>query len=173
VTSDPPFLSAALDSDVHDLSTFNSGEARFDTWLRAYAASAVRARVAQTFVWSDVGGDRVVAYYAISAHAVPRIEAPTSIGRGVPDPVPAALIAKLALDQSLHGRGLGSVLLADALDRIIAASAIGPAVRAIVVDASTERGRALYSRFGFVDAPGRSGRMIVRAGTVAKGLGRR
>jgi predicted N-acetyltransferase YhbS len=84
--------------------------------------------------------------------------------------VPAALLGKLALDRSLQGQRLGDVLLADALERIIAASEAGPAVRAIVVDAATDRGRALYSRFGFVSAPGRSDRMIVRADTVAKGL---
>ena len=89
----------------------------------------------------------------------------------MPDPVPAALIAKLALDHSLHGQRLGDVLLADALERIIRASASGPALRAIVVDAATDAGRALYGRFGFVPVPGRADRMIVRAATIAAGLG--
>ena len=114
----------------------------------------------------------VVAYYSLCAHAVPREEAPNRIGRGVPDPVPAALIAKLALDRSLQGMRLGSVLLADALQRIIATGEAGPAVRAIVVDASTDRGRSLYTRFGFVPSSHRADRMIVRAETIAKGLGR-
>ena len=114
---------------------------------------------------------RVVAYYALSAHAVVRGDAPRRIARGVPDPVPAALIAKLALDHSLHGQRLGDVLLVDALERIIRASASGPAVRAIVVDAATDAGRALYGRFGFVPVPGRADRMIVRAATIAAGLG--
>ncbi|MGD9527206.1 MAG: hypothetical protein AB7V44_10495 [Pseudonocardia sp.] len=84
--------------------------------------------------------------------------------------MPAALIAKLALDQTLHGQRLGDLLLVDALDRIISAAEQGPAVRAIVVDAATERGRALYRRCGFVPAPGRADRMIVRAETIAQGL---
>ncbi len=121
-------------------------------------------------MWVAEGTDRVVGYYSLSAHAVPRDEAPARISRGVPDPVPAALLAKLALDRSLHGKRLGSVLLADALDRIIAAGEAGPAVRTIVVDASTDRGRALYARFGFVPAPRRDDRMIVRAETIVKGL---
>ncbi len=54
--------------------------------------------------------------------------------------------------------------------RVIDASESGPAVRAIVVDAATDRGRALYARFGFVAVPGRGDRMIVRAETIAKGL---
>jgi GNAT superfamily N-acetyltransferase len=127
--------------------------------------------VAQTFVWVDNAG-QVQAYYAISAHALPRAEAPARIGRGVPDPVPAALIGKLALDRRHRGRGLGRWLLLDALERIIAASESGPAVRAIVVDAATKEGRSLYASLGFVDAPGHPTRMLIRAETVARALSR-
>jgi GNAT superfamily N-acetyltransferase len=172
VTAHPPYSSSALNPAVHDVSAFESGAVALDVWLCEHAAAAARARIAQTFVWTEAGHASVLGYYAISAHAVPRVEAPSRISRGVPDPVPAALIAKLALDRSLHGQRLGDVLLADALDRIISASESGPAVRAIVVDAATDRGRALYARFGFVAAPGRDDRMIVRAETIAKGLGR-
>lgn len=174
----PRFISTTLNSDVHDFSGFDSAEAGLDAWLRDHAVAAARARVARTFVWVEAtdAGDtpvrgRVVAYYALAAHAVARRDAPSRIARGVPDPVPAALIAKLALDRSLHGQRLGDVLLADALERIVRASDSGLAVRAIVVDAATDSGRALYSRFGFTPAPGRADRMIVRTATVASALG--
>jgi len=173
VTDSPRFSSATFDPSVHDATRFDSGEPDLDSWLRAHAAAAARARVAQTFVWVALGNREVVGYYALSAHAVPRGQAPSRIGRGVPDPVPAALIVKLALDRSLHGRRLGDLLLVDALSRIIDASETGPAVRAIVVDAATERGRALYARFGFVRAPGRDDRLIVRAETIANALRQR
>jgi GNAT superfamily N-acetyltransferase len=169
------FTSTAL-HDTHNVSGFHCGAPELDAWLRNHAMAASRARVAHTFVWTGASRDaeaRVVAYYSLSAHAVLRGEAPSRISRGVADPVPAALIGKLALDQELHGQGLGAVLLADALERIISASASGLAVRAIVVDASTDRGRALYTLFGFVPAPGRAERMIVRAETIARGLGAR
>lgn len=165
------YTSVAFDPDRHDPARFSSGEPDLDSWLRDNAVAAVRARVAQTFVWVPAGSPEVVAYYALSAHALPRVEAPSRIGRGVPDPVPAALIGKLALDRSLHGRGLGQVLLVDALQRILQASAHGPAVRAIVVDAATEAGRALYAKLGFVAAPGQPARMLMRAETAAKALG--
>lgn len=171
MAASPTFVSVPLDPPVHDLAQFDSGQADLDAWLRDNAATAVRARVAQTFVWlRDDPSDVVVAYYALSAHAIPRAEAPSRIGRGVPDPVPAALLAKLALDCTLQGRGLGEVLLVDALQRILLASEQGPAVRAIVVDAATDAGRALYERFGFVAAPSRTDRMLIRAETIAKAL---
>ncbi len=170
--ANPDYASSLLDPEIHDLTLFDSGEPELDTWPREHATAAARARVAHTFVWVDIVSTAVVAYYSLCAHAVPREGAPNRIGRGVPDPVPAALIAKLALDRSLQGMRLGGVLLADALERIIATGEAGLAVRAIVVDASTDRGRSLYARFGFVPSPRRADRMIVRAGTIAKGLRR-
>jgi len=73
--------------------------------------------------------------------------------------------------RALHGSGLGQVLLVDALTRVLHASEQGPAVRAIVVDAATDAGRALCAKFGFVPAPGRADRMLVRAETIAQALG--
>lgn len=164
-----PLISVAFDSSAHDATSFSCGEADLDEWLRKHATNARAARVAQTFVWID--DEAVVgAYYSISAHAVSRAEAPSRIGRGVPDPVPAALIAKLALDQRFHGQGLGAVLAADAIVRIIEASRLGPAVRAVVVDASTERGRRLYEHLGFTPVRGHASRMIARAETLEEGV---
>jgi GNAT superfamily N-acetyltransferase len=165
------FVSERFDPERHLVATFDSGEPELDVWLRVSAASAARARVAQTFVWTGEA-DEVLAYYAISAHAIPRAQAPSRVGRGVPDPVPAALLGKLALDRRLQGSGLGRWLLLDALERIILASEAGSAVRAIVVDAATERGRALYAKHGFVPVPGHATRMLIRAETVARALGR-
>lgn len=171
MATSPNFVSTALAPTIHELTQFDSGQADLDAWLRDNAATAARARVAQTFVWlRDDNSEVVVAYYALSAHAIPRVEAPSRIGRGVPDPVPAALLAKLALDRTLQGRGLGEILLVDALQRILLASDQGPAVRAIVVDAATDAGRALYLKFGFVAAPGRADRMMIRAETIAQAL---
>jgi predicted N-acetyltransferase YhbS len=171
VTASVPFVSTALDPATHHVDRFNCGETELSAWLQDHASTAARARVAQTFVWLAGAEDRnVVGYYSLSAHAVNRMDAPSRIGRGVPGPVPAALIAKLALHVSLHGQRLGDLLLVDALTRVIDASTSGPAVRAIVVDAATHHGRALYARFGFVAAPGRTDRMIIRAETIANGL---
>lgn len=93
VTGRPRFASAALDPSVHDLARFDSGEPALDAWLRDHATGAARSRVAQTSVWLAEGGKEVVGYYALSAHAVPRAESTNRIGRAVPDPVPAALLA--------------------------------------------------------------------------------
>lgn len=171
MTTSPTCASVRFNPVVHDTARFDNQASDLDAWLRDSAATAIRARVSQTFVWLRGNSHDVVAFYALSAHAVPRAEAPSRIGRGVPDSIPAALLVKLALDRTLQGKGYGEVLLVDALERILHASDQGPAVRAIVVDAATDAGRALYTKFGFIAAPGRPDRMLLRAETAAKVLG--
>jgi GNAT superfamily N-acetyltransferase len=62
------------------------------------------------------------------------------------------LHARLALDRSLHAQGLGGVLLADALRRVIAATET-VAARFIVVDAIDEHATAFYQHHGFTQIP--------------------
>lgn len=67
-------------------------------------------------------------------------------------PVPVVLLARLAVDLSVQGHGLGAFLLADAMSRSLAAAeSIG--VRALLVHAKDESARAFYMRFGFVASP--------------------
>ena len=140
------FISEEL-QDGHDLSHFESGKPELDRWLREFARHAAANRTGRTFVWHR--GDRVVAaYYTLAAHEVAKTVLPKRVGRGGPDRVPAVLLARLALDRGLHGRGLGAVLLADALSRVVEASR-KVAVRVVVVDAIDAAAVAFYERFGF------------------------
>ena len=83
--------------------------------------------------------------------------------RGLPRfPVPIVLLARLAIDSSAQGRGLGIGLLYEALHRA-ALAAEHAAARLIAVDPIDERARAFYERWGFapvVDDPG--GRLFIR-----------
>jgi GNAT superfamily N-acetyltransferase len=67
--------------------------------------------------------------------------------------VPAYLLARLALDQSLHGQGLGSELLIDALQVIVAAAETA-AGRLILVDAIDDAAHAFYRHHDFVPIAG-------------------
>jgi predicted N-acetyltransferase YhbS len=63
-------------------------------------------------------------------------------------PIPIALVARLAVDVDFHGKGIGRLLLRDALARVLAA-AEQVAIRAVVVHAISEQAAAFYIRFGF------------------------
>jgi GNAT superfamily N-acetyltransferase len=126
----------------------DSGEPELDTWLREHAAGAEARRVARTFVWCQFDDDVPVGYYSLAGHRLVRDDLPKSNGRGSPAEVPAVLLARLAIDASLQGQGLGGALLADALTRVVAATEL-VAARFVVVDALHESAATFYEHHGF------------------------
>lgn len=99
----------------------------------------------------DAGG-RVVGYYALAAHKVAREQVPARVGRGGPVEIPAVLLARLALSIHLRGRGLGALLVADALERVVHATRTVGA-RLVVVDALSEKVAQFYEGLGFRRIP--------------------
>ena len=146
------FRSERLDPERHEVRDFTCGEVSLDTWLHEQAVPATARRTARTWVWVDQEG-AVVGYYALAAHKVAREDVPTKIGRGGPSEIPAVLLARLALSEPLRGHGLGEVLVADALARIVDATQT-VAARLVVVDALHERLAQFYESLGFRRVPG-------------------
>lgn len=159
------YVSEALQA-THDVSTFDSGKPDLDTWLHQHALATEARRTGRTFVWAD--GRRIVAYYTIAAHLIVREDLPRNIGRGNPVQIPAVLLARLALDKTLHGQGHGSVLLADALQRILLATQI-VAARFVVVDALDEAAHGFYEHHGFKAIPD-SMRLVQKVSDIAAAL---
>jgi predicted N-acetyltransferase YhbS len=93
-------------------------------------------------------GERVVGYYALAMSAVAHQRSPSRLRRGMPDPVPVVLLARLALDRTEHGTGLGGHLLIDALRRCVRGGHEFGA-RAVVVDAISHQAARFYQHFGF------------------------
>ena len=138
-----------LDRKRHRTEEFDCGEPSLDRWLRSYAGQSERRDIARTFVTTD-SKLNVVGYYTLVAGEVEQAAASPSVRAGVSRhfPIPVCLIARLAVDKSWQGRGLGRDLLRDAMRRAVAASdQIG--IRAVVVDAIDERAAGFYRRHGF------------------------
>jgi GNAT superfamily N-acetyltransferase len=87
------------------------------------------------------------------AGSVSKSEAPARVGKGLPNqPVPVALLGRLAIDRLEQGAGLGKALLKDALVRIERAAET-VAIRAVLVHAIDDQAREFYKHFGFVESP--------------------
>jgi GNAT superfamily N-acetyltransferase len=145
------FVVERLD-ETHQVGGFHSARPELDTWLRQHALGAAARRTARTFVWHQ-GDAVVIAYYSLAAHLLQRVELPSSVGRGGPRQIPTVLLARLALDESLHGQGIGGALLAEALGRVLAVTET-VAARFVVVDAIDEGAAGFYSHHGFRRIPG-------------------
>ena len=151
------FVSRHLE-ELDDLDSFSSGHFELDEWLQHSARHANAMRSGRTWVWTQ--NRIVVAYFTLAGHVIERGDLPAKLVRGSPVRIPAVLIAKLALHESLHGRGLGGSLLADAASRIIQATNI-VAARFVVVDAIDDHAASFYSHYGFEEIPN-TRRLVVR-----------
>jgi GNAT superfamily N-acetyltransferase len=136
---------------VHQLDGFDSGADELGAWLRRYARMADAAGTARTYVLAD--DERVLGYYALTPGAVNRRDLPERHARGMPaHPIGVILLARLAVDRSLQGRGYGRALVADAAIRTLqAADLVG--ARAMLVHARDERTASFYERLGFTRSP--------------------
>lgn len=134
----------------HDLSTFDSGRAVLDDWLKRRALRNEVTGVSRTYVVCD--GGRVVAYYCLATGSVQSKQAPGKVRRNMPDPIPIVLMGRLAVDESQQGKGLGRALLKDAILRTLKAADIA-GLRALLVHALDARAAAFYRRNGFVESP--------------------
>lgn len=140
----------ALD-EGHDCSLFDCGELSLNDWLRRRALANQVSGASRTFVVCRDGF--VVAYYALAAGAVATASAPGRVRRNMPDPIPMAVLGRLAIDRTLQGQGVGRALLRDAVLRVVqAADAL--AIRGILVQAISEDARRFYIACGFVPSPG-------------------
>src|ERR1700710_3095276 len=84
------------------LEPFESGVADLARGVRSSARTAAAAGTAASYVLCQ--GDRVVGYYALAMSAVVHAVAPSRLRRGMPDPAPVVLLARLAVDRTQHGR---------------------------------------------------------------------
>jgi GNAT superfamily N-acetyltransferase len=122
--------------------------------LRRYAGQNRRHDTAATWVIGD-GADGVVAYASVAMTAIDRSNAPGALARQAPDPVPALLIGRLAVDARHRGLGLGSALVAAILATAVELNEKA-ACRAVVVSALNPAARHWWERLGFTafDAEG-------------------
>ncbi len=129
---------------------FSSGSPELDQYLRTKARQDVDRRVAVVWVLIDTVEHVLAGYYTLNSYAV-RVEAlREDIARKLPryPVVPVVLLGRLAVDQRYQGRGLGGMLLVNALKRAYHASrqigAIG-----VVVHAKDDAARCFYERYSF------------------------
>jgi len=134
-------------ADAHEIEDFQSGEPPLDEWLRRRARANQVSGATRTYVVCE-GTSKVIAYYALASGVITTTNAPGRFRRNMPDPIPVAVLARLAVDVSWQGKGLGRAMFRDAAQRVAqAAELIG--IRGIVVHAISENAMRFYLSLGF------------------------
>jgi GNAT superfamily N-acetyltransferase len=134
----------------HLAADFDSGEAALDDWLRRRAPANQLSGASRTYVVCE--GHNVVGYYALASRAISNAAVPGRFRRNMPDPIPVAVLARLAVDRRQQGRGIGRALFRDAAQRVFrTADTIG--IRGMLVQAISEEARGFYTALGFDACP--------------------
>lgn len=135
--------------DGQDRSRFDCGIEELNAWLRTQAKQQQRKENAVTYVALHPDDQRVVGYYSMLTYRLDLDEAAAAYGVGKRRyPIPALLLARLAVCQSAQRQRLGESLLIHALQNATeVADRVG--VEVLVVHAVDKDAAAFYGRYGF------------------------
>ena len=136
--------------DDHVTDGFDCGDDTLNQWLTQRARRNQVEGTRRTWIISRSG--RVIAYYASSTAVVLRSESTKRAARNQPDPLPALLLGRLAVDQKWQGHGLGAALLKHFILKSIEVAQI-TGVRVLLVHAKNPDAAAFYRRYGFDPSP--------------------
>lgn len=133
----------------HVRDAFDCGDAGLNEFLRRFARQSEDLAIARTFVATSLEDSLVRGYYTMRTGQVEVKDMPAAETKRLPGyPVPVVHLARLAVDRAVKGRGLGEILLLDALAKALAVSrsAAAFAVEVVAIDDSA---RNFYLKYGF------------------------
>jgi len=153
----------------HRCDEFSCGNHLLDRWLVKYALQANNTQSAKVYVLVNKSR-QVLGYYALSMGSVDYQKATSRAQKGLGrHPIPIVLISRLAVDATVQRRGVGALLLREAvLKSLLAAEKVGAV--AIVVHPIDDVARIFYRRFGFEQSPIDPDLMMVRIKDLKKVL---
>ena len=137
----------------HDRQAFDCDRQELNDWLRQVARQHQDKGLSKTFVAvCEEEPNRICGYYALTLAEIESRHLPAAWRKKLPRRIPGVRLGRLAIDKQFQGKGLGELLLVDALTRAQRiyqeAGGIG-----LFVDAIDEQAAGYYQRFGFVSIP--------------------
>jgi GNAT superfamily N-acetyltransferase len=146
-------LSVSIESlgAKHRREDFDCGEDSLNRYLKQYASQHQKKDLGRIYVAVQPGEQQVLGYYTLANGSVEFQSVPKSKGLPREYPIPVILLARLAIDRSMQGQGLGAVLLFDALKRAAEASQVS-AAHAVIVDALNETAKQFYLHYDFEES---------------------
>ncbi|MGD9701144.1 MAG: GNAT family N-acetyltransferase [Acidimicrobiia bacterium] len=163
----PDFVGPTLLAPDHVLEGFDCGDAALDSWLIHKARHNQRGGSSRT--WVVTSDQRVAAFYSSSTAVIVQSDATKRAARNQPDPLPALLLGRLAVDTRFQGCGLGAALLKHFLLKSIEVAEL-TGVRALLVHAKDDGSASFYRRYGFEPSPVDDLTLMLLVQDVARGM---
>ena len=136
-----------FDKNKHLREGFDCGVQELNQYLLRQASQDISNHYTEVFVTLDPETNQIVGYYTLSRDIVPFQNIPKEQSKKLPkySKVPATLLGRLAVDKSVQGQKLGSILMANAIIRSLRSSNWAM----MVVDAKDEAAGEFYKKFKF------------------------
>lgn len=146
----------------HDRAGFHCNVDTLDNYIHKQAAQDTKRSISRTFVAEQPGNSKeILGYYCLSTLSVRLSDLPENMARKLPrHPIPAALVGRLAVSKNAQGKGIGRMLLIDAIKRTLSVSD-QIAIYAIIVDLVNNNARGFYEQYGFECLKGNSTRLFL------------
>ena len=151
----------------HRKNEFTCGREMLDNYLQKQANQDIKRKLSVCFVLNDEETDLLKGYYTLANNSIPQNLIPSEFRKKLPKSytsIPTTLLGRLAIDKRFQGKGIGKLLLVDALKRSYEISkSIGSF--AVIVDPLDEDAERFYNKYGFINLPD-SGKMFLPMNTI-------
>lgn len=162
------YITNVLNS-THIKKNFDCNKELLNGYIHRQVFQDVKRRISACFVLADE--DKIIiGFYTLSSSSIQREHLPLEIIKKLPGSytdLPVTLLGRLAIDKNSFGKGLGELLLLDALKRSFDASVHNVASMAVIVDPIDQDAINFYMKYGFIIIPD-SGKMFLTMNTIAK-----
>ncbi|WP_299285947.1 GNAT family N-acetyltransferase [uncultured Mucilaginibacter sp.] len=134
---------------------FSCGKQLLDNYLQKQAGQDVKRKLCAVFAMTE--GTTIIGYYTLSNAGINREMIPEDLRKKMPasytDLPATSLLGRLAINEKYRGKGLGELLLLDALKRNNQVSQAQIGSMAIIVDPLDENAEAFYKKYDFISLP--------------------
>lgn len=132
----------------HDRTQFDCGSEPLNLYLQTTARKHMARGISKTFVLVNPNGKSIIGYFTLSAAEITKSDLPAEIAKRMPKILGVVLLGRLAVDKSYQGKGIGLVLLHEAVTKTVhAAENIG--ICGMMVKAKDAKAAAFYEHYGF------------------------
>jgi len=151
----------------HRKKEFSCGKDMLDNYLHKQANQDIKQKLSACFVLNNKETNLLKGYYTLANNSIAQDLIPIEYQKKLPNSyklIPTTLLGRLAIDSRFQKKGVGKILLIDALRRSYEISkSIGSF--AVVVDPIDEDAERFYDKYGFIKLPD-SGKMFLPMNTI-------
>lgn len=137
---------------THNRTSFDCGNKYLNRYLQQTARQHNQKGISRTFVLTDTTREKnkiIIGFFSLSLCEVRSEKLPPSLAKKYPLNVPGVKLARLAVDINWQGKGIGKILIIEAMNRAVIISD-NAGVVGLFVDAKDEKAKSYYTRYGFV-----------------------